>query len=184
MPRSVRGLGESRPSQRSLLQQQSYNFTEHPSVVESRAPAKTTLDADSLIRTCEAWACEAFRLPGDFLLSLAQPAKKKRQVFSCDESTTDRCVLRLGWLSRRICMTGYVGVCFTAVLYSTSVLYAIHERYTYDTAAAAAAVSQALGVSHWCLVHNRAALPETGQKQQQPKTNKQRMKWSWTGNKK
>ncbi|CAN0253799.1 unnamed protein product [Laminaria digitata] len=81
MPRSVRGLGEkSRPSQRSLLQQQSYNFNEHPSVVESRVPSKTTLDADSLIRTCEAWACEAFRLPGDFLHTLAQPAKKKRQV--------------------------------------------------------------------------------------------------------
>ena len=80
MPRVVRGLGESRRSQRTLLQQQSYNFDEHPSVVESRAPSKTTLDADSLIRTCEAWACEAFRLPGDFLHTLAQPAKKKRQV--------------------------------------------------------------------------------------------------------
>lgn len=74
--------GGSRPD-RPFLKQQSYSFSEHPSLVESRSSPEPVADATSLIRTCEAWACEAFRLPGDFLHTLAEaPAggKKKRWV--------------------------------------------------------------------------------------------------------
>lgn len=77
MPRSVRGLGDAHPRRRELLKQESYVFKGE----SSRPPREDSVsDATSLIRTCEAWATEAFRLPADFLHSLAQPGKKRRSV--------------------------------------------------------------------------------------------------------
>lgn len=78
MPRSVRGLGDAQVGRRDFLKQESYSFKGH----SSRSPQEeeSVSDAATLIRTCEAWATEAFRLPADFLHSLAQPGKKRRSV--------------------------------------------------------------------------------------------------------
>lgn len=81
MPRSVRGLGDARTVKRGdILKQESYIFNGGESSSRALPEEDSSSDATSLIRTCEAWATEAFRLPADFLHSLAQPGKKKRSV--------------------------------------------------------------------------------------------------------
>lgn len=78
MPRSVRGLGDAHAGRRDFLKQESYVIKGRPSAPPP--PEDSASDATTCIRTCEAWATEAFRLPADFLHSLAQPGKKRRRV--------------------------------------------------------------------------------------------------------
>lgn len=78
--RSVRGLGDAHAGRREFLTQQSFSFNGQQSSRPSPQQEESISEATSLIRTCEAWAAEAFRLPADFLHSLAQPGKKKRSV--------------------------------------------------------------------------------------------------------
>lgn len=83
MPRAaVQGSGPEVRGERTrvFLKQESYHFKGDQSL-----PARPTheeeeekADATSLIKACEAWATEAFRLPADFLHGLSQPGKKKR----------------------------------------------------------------------------------------------------------
>ncbi|CAB1120431.1 unnamed protein product [Ectocarpus sp. CCAP 1310/34] len=76
MPRSVRGLGDSRAGEREILKQESYRINGGES---GASPGEDeSSDAASALRVSEAWATEAFRLPADFLHNLAQPGKKKR----------------------------------------------------------------------------------------------------------
>lgn len=80
MPRSVRGLGDAQAGRRDFLKQESYSLKGQSS---RPTPEESVSDATTLIRTCEAWATEAFRLPADFLNSLAQPGKKRRSAACC-----------------------------------------------------------------------------------------------------
>lgn len=78
MPRSVRGLGDSGAGRRENLKQESYSFRGQQSAAALHEADEEVSDATTLIRECEAWAAEAFRLPADFLHSFTQPGKKKR----------------------------------------------------------------------------------------------------------
>lgn len=89
MPRSVRGLGtdvRGETKKGGFLKQESYLFKgdQSSSRLGRREEEEEEQEEDdaaiSLIKTCEAWATEAFRLPADFLHSLSQPGKKKRWV--------------------------------------------------------------------------------------------------------
>lgn len=59
------------------MTQESYSADSRDSTAEKRLPERTS-DATSLIRLCEAWATEAFRLPADFLQMLAAGQGGKR----------------------------------------------------------------------------------------------------------